>query len=105
MNKSNKNNKIEIIESEASNPLDAMKPITKAIRYAHLCTPEKTKQYNQAFYIKNKHDTARICEICTRPYSMFNKSRHNKSKQHLKCMPKLIDTNIDKVYDIIDKLE
>ena len=58
-----------------------------AQKYAHLKTPEKRKQYNQAFYEKNKgKDIKREC-FCGGRYTIFNQSHHKKSKRHLKSIP------------------
>ncbi len=55
------------------------------VKYAHLKTKEKRREYNSTFYEKNKDkDIKRKCDICGGSFTIFNKSHHNKSKKHAK---------------------
>ena len=55
------------------------------VKYPHLKTKEKRREYNHKFYEKNRGtDIKRVCEICSGSYTIFNKSHHNQGKKHKK---------------------
>jgi len=51
-----------------------------------------SKKYNKTFYEKNKSKITEkiICNICMGSYTYFNKSVHNKSIRHIRCLNKPI---------------
>lgn len=50
------------------------------------------KKYNKTFYEKNKDKISEkiICNVCMGSYTYFNKSIHNKSVRHIRCLNKPI---------------
>ena len=51
----------------------------------------KQKKYNQTFMEKHK-EKLRVknqCFLCKGEYSYYNKSKHNKTKRHLKFIPQM----------------
>lgn len=52
---------------------------------------EKHKEYMKTYSIKNaeKLKQYHTCEICSKPYQLYNKSQHNKTKHHLNFISQL----------------
>ena len=60
------------------------------VKYPHLKTKEKRREYNHKFYEKNRgKDIKRACDVCNGSFTIFNKSHHKQSKKHKKALLRL----------------
>ena len=44
---------------------------------------DKVKEYNQKYYLNHKNDKFH-CNACNKDYSIYIKSKHNKTPKHIK---------------------
>ena len=61
---------------------------------------DKVKEYNQKYYLNHKNDKFH-CNACNKDYSIYIKSKHNKTPKHIKNEKNIIVNNESPLEKII----